>query len=380
MRNSLPQLPRRILMTADTIGGVWTYALDLSRGLLSQGVEVVLATMGAPVQPRQREAVEKLGPGIQLCESRFKLEWMEDPWSDVAAAGEWLLALEREHCPDIIHLNSYVHAALPWKAPTVVVAHSCVFSWWQAVKNECPPPAWMPYQDAVRAGLQQADLVLAPSRSMLAQVARHYGMPANARVIYNGRDDCGGAFSVEKEPFILSVGRLWDEAKNASGLASIAPRLSWPVRVAGDIRHPQRGDVFLPKVELLGYRSAAELQEHYRRAAIYALPARYEPFGLSVLEAALAGCALVLGDIASLREIWGSTALFVPPDDPEALYEAITDLIVNPALREEMAGAARRRAQTFTLNRMTSAYLDAYGDLLAPLKPAENTIYSPTFA
>jgi glycogen synthase len=98
------------------------------------------------------------------------------------------------------------------------------------------------------------------------------------------------------------------------------------------------------------------------------------------LEAALAGCALVLGDIASLREIWGSTALFVPPDDPEALYEAITDLIVNPALREEMAGAARRRAQTFTLSRMTSAYLDAYGDLLAPLKPAENTIYSPTFA
>ncbi len=32
------------------------------------------------------------------------------------------------------------------------------------------------------------------------------------------------------------------------------------------------------------------------------LPARYEPFGLSVLEAALSGCALVLGDIPSLRE------------------------------------------------------------------------------
>ncbi len=372
--------PRRVLMTTDTIGGVWTYALDLSRGLLSHGAEVVLATMGAPVQPRQREAVAKLGPGIHLCESQFKLEWMDDPWSDVAAAGEWLLALEREHCPDIIHLNGYVHAALPWKAPTVVVAHSCVFSWWQAVKKESPPPEWSMYHQAVRTGLQHAGVVLAPSRAMLAQIARHYGLPANARVIYNGRDDCAQAFVEEKEPFILSVGRLWDEAKNAAGLAAIAPRLSWPVRVAGDIRHPQGDDVLLPKVELLGYRSAEELQEHYRRAAIYALPARYEPFGLSVLEAALGGCALVLGDIASLREIWGSTAVFVPPDDPDALHEAITDLIVNPALREEMAGAARQRARSFTLRRMTSAYLRAYGDLLAPVLPSKNSIYSPTFA
>jgi glycosyltransferase involved in cell wall biosynthesis len=366
-------------MTTDTIGGVWTYALDLSRGLLDQGVEVILATMGLPVQPRQREAVESLGPGIRLCESQFKLEWMDDPWSDVAAAAEWLLALEREHCPDIIHLNGYAHAALPWKAPTVVAAHSCVFSWWRAVKKESPPPEWRSYHEAVCNGLRHADLVIAPSRAMLAQVARHYGLPVNARVIYNGRD--GDARPpVEKEPFILSVGRLWDEAKNAAGLAGIAPRLSWPVRVAGHTRHPQGGDVFLPKVELLGYRSAAELRDDYSRASIYALPARYEPFGLSILEAALGGCALVLGDIASLREIWGSTALFVPPDDPDALHDAITDLIVNPARREAMANAARERAKSFTIGRMTSAYLRAYADLLAPVKAAANTIHMPTFA
>lgn len=372
-------LPRRVLMTTDTIGGVWTYSLDLTRGLLAHGVEVVLATMGAPVHSRQREAVASLGPGIRLCESEFKLEWMDDPWREVAAAGEWLLALERDHCPDVIHLNGYAHAVLPWTAPTAVVAHSCVFSWWQAVKGEPAPSGWALYHEAVRKGLQHAGVVLAPSRAMLAQVARHYGLPGRAHVIYNGRDG-DDTPALEKEPFILSVGRLWDDAKNVAGLAAIAPRLSWPVRVAGDTRHPQGGEVSLPKVDLLGYRSMAELQDYYRRAAIYALPARYEPFGLSVLEAALGGCALVLGDIASLREIWGSTALFVPPDDVEALHEAITDLIVNPALREALAVAARERARTFTIERMTSGYLSAYGDLLAVAKRPGKTIHTPTFA
>ncbi len=373
--------PRRVLMTADTIGGVWTYALDLSRGLLRQGVEVVLATMGGPVQPGQLEAVARLGSGIVLCESEFKLEWMDDPWRDVAAAGEWLLGLEREHAPDVIHLNGYAHAALPWKAPTAVVAHSCVFSWWQAVKKESPPPQWIPYHEAVRHGLQQAGVVLAPSRAMLAQVARHYGLPARARVIYHGRDRYAPAPTfADKEPFILSVGRLWDEAKNAAALASIASRLSWPVRVAGDIRRPHGDLLFWPEVELLGVRSMAELQDDYRRAAIYALPARYEPFGLSVLEAALGGCALVLGDIASLRETWGSTALFVPPNDPDALHRAITDLIVNPARREAMADAARQRAQSFTLERMTAEYLAAYDDLLTPTKPVGNPRRTSIFA
>jgi glycosyltransferase involved in cell wall biosynthesis len=69
------------------------------------------------------------------------------------------------------------------------------------------------------------------------------------------------------------------------------------------------------------------------RAAIYVLPARYEPFGLSALEAALSGCALVLGDLPSLREIWGETAVFIPPDDSEALHSAVSALIGSPERR-----------------------------------------------
>src|SRR5690606_29600090 len=130
---------------------------------------------------------------------------------------------------------------------------------------EAPPAEWDRYKSAVREGLRHAGLVVAPSCAMLAQIARHYGLPANARVIYNGRD--GDPYPPDaKEPFILSVGRLWDEAKNAAGLAAIAPRLKWPVRVAGETRRPHGEEIVLPKVELLGCRSAAELREDYRRA------------------------------------------------------------------------------------------------------------------
>jgi glycosyltransferase involved in cell wall biosynthesis len=68
----------------------------------------------------------------------------------------------------------------------------------------------------------------------------------------------------------------------------------------------------------------------------------------------------VLGDIASLREVWGDAALFVDPDDPRALAAAVNRLIDDASLRDEMSRAALQRARAFTPERMAAAYLDAY--------------------
>jgi glycosyltransferase involved in cell wall biosynthesis len=93
---------------------------------------------------------------------------------------------------------------------------------------------------------------------------------------------------------------------------------------------------------------------------VYALPARYEPFGLTALEAALSGCALVLGDIASLREIWADAALFVDPSDDGALESGIRTLIENPDLRRRYADRAAARARLFSTEQMGSEYLQIY--------------------
>jgi glycogen synthase len=353
--------PRRVLMAVDTIGGVWTYALELARVLCAQEVEIALATMGAPLTDAQWREVERI-PNLGIFESAYKLEWMHEPWDDVRAAGEWLLELEGEFRPDIIHLNSYAHAALPFCAPKVVVGHSDVLSWWRAVKSENAPGSWDRYRDVVWTGLRAADVVVAPSTWALRDLVHHYGPLRSARVIPNGRDICFR--NVAKEPFIFSSGRLWDEAKNLSTLAGIASGLDWPVHVAGDTHEPGGKDVGFQNVRLLGRLDASQMAEQFERASIYCLPVRYEPFGLSALEAALAGCALVLGDIPSQREIWRDAALFIPPKDAEGLRSGLQKLMGDPAGRRELAGRGHQRAQEFTALRMASGYLALYSELI----------------
>ena len=355
-------------MTTDTVGGVWTYALELSRGLTQRSMEVALATMGRPLTPAQRREAERV-PNLQVQESSYKLEWMDQPWEDVNRAGDWLLGLEERFQPDLVHLNSYSFGALPWRAPALVVGHSCVLSWWQAVKGSPAPPEWARYRQEVCRGLLLADKVVAPSAAMLRALEHHYGPIANSSVVPNGRDPAA-CQPQRKEPVILAVGRLWDEAKNLAALQSVAPFLSWPVYVAGDNCHPNGSAVSVANVCFLGSLSSIELASWYGRAAIYALPAWYEPFGLSALEAALSGCALVLGDIPSLRETWDGAALFVPPDDTDALRVALRALASDRRNRTVLAARARQRALQYTPARMAEEYLQMYAEMLTAWQAA----------
>lgn len=350
-----------VLMTADAVGGVWTYALELADALAPHDVSVILAAMGPPPDTGQRLAAA--GSTIaELHESTFPLEWEDRPWGGVDEAGNWLLQLEKELEPDIVHLNGYAHGALPWRAPTVVVGHSCVSSWWAAVHGTGPPQEWREYQRRVAAGLAGAGAVVAPTAAMLAELRRWYGIDGGT-VVPNCRHG-GWAAPLPREPFVLSAGRVWDEAKNIAALTRVAPALPWPVLVAGD------GDPG-PGVIALGRLPFAELTGWLRRASIFALPARYEPFGLGPLEAGLAGCALVVGDIPSLREVWGDAAHYVDPDDDTALAETCSRLIADPGLLHEWAERALERAGTFSPQCTGRGYLEVYEGLRPLRHPGE---------
>jgi glycogen synthase len=355
--------PRRILMTADGVGGVWPYTLDLASGLAAHGIDVTVAVMGPPLLDHQlREAASR---GLRLFEGGYALEWMPDAWNDVDVAGEWLLGLERTLRPDVVHLNGFCHAALPWRAPTVVVGHSCVRSWWEGVRGETPPREWETYTRRVAGGLRAASLVVAPSAAMAGALDAEYGPIGAVTVIPNGSAAAARRRDASKEALVFAAGRTWDEAKNIEALCAIAPSLSWPVAVAGDSTDP-KGLCATGYVNYLGRLPHDEVCAWYDRAGIYVLPARYEPFGLSVLEAAAAGCALVLGDIRSLRENWTGAAEFVPPDNRRALAAAVQGLIDDPDRRVALATAAAARAQQFTVARMATAYVDAYQSVMVP--------------
>jgi glycogen synthase len=355
--------PRRVLMTADTIGGVWTYAIELASALNAHGIEIALATMGAPLTDDQRATVRGL-PNITLFESRYKLEWMDNPWDDIGRAGDWLLSIQQRFHPDLVHLNGYVHAQLNWQIPTIVVGHSCVLSWWQSVKKEHAPAQTNFYRDQVSQGIAHADLLVTPSLCMMKFLNGFYGPLPPTRVIANARNSLLFKPS-EKKDYIFSAGRLWDEAKNTSALQKIASEIQWPVLLAGQSIHPS-GTIHVPRnVTILNYLPQYQMAAWLASASIYALPARYEPFGLTVLEAALSNCAIVLGDIESLRENWSGAACFVHPEDPAELRSALQHLITNTRLRQHLASKAKLRTLNFAPQRMASEYLDAYEHVLS---------------
>ncbi|HET7313649.1 glycosyltransferase family 4 protein [Salinisphaera sp.] len=353
---------RRVLLSTDAVGGVWDFTLELARGLSEYGVEVVLVTLGPPPDDARRADARAM-PGLRLHESAFRLEWMQQPWADVACSGGWLQWLARIYRPDIVHLNQFSHGARDWPAPTVVAGHSCVCSWFDAVHGQAPGPEWRAYRQAVRRGLAGADIVTAPSAAMRRALLAHYDAPADLRVVYNGRRATDFPPSPLR-PRILAVGRLWDPAKNLDALTRIADRLDWPVRLIGPDQDPDHGPegrrLRAAGVEHRAPMRGPALAREFAEAGIYALPARYEPFGLSALEAALAGCALVLGDIPSLREIWGDAASYVPPDDDAALADVLQQLSRNPDRREQWARRARSRALSYSAAVMTRRYLDVY--------------------
>ena len=355
-------------MTADTIGGVWTYCMELCAALGQHEVSISLATMGRRLSAQQHRQLQGLGH-VTLYESEYRLCWMQDSSEDVRRAGDWLLGLAEELEPDVIHLNDLGHGGLDWQAPVLLVGHSCVLSWHEAVRCREAGPQWQSYQELVRAGVQRADLVAAPTRAMLKCLLHHYGSARASRAIHNGRNFPPMMSSMEEkarsaEEIVFTAGRVWDEAKNISALSLIAADLPWPVHVAGEQSDPNGGRSVPGQLQCLGFLDDRDMQSWLARASIYAAPAYYEPFGLAILEAARAGCALVLSNIESLREVWGSDALYAEPDDPEELQHIIMTLIGNANLRQQMAARALRRSQRYFASHMAADYLDCYSSLL----------------
>lgn len=358
-----PSQDIHVLLTTDSVGGVWTFALDLIEATRARGVRFTLACLGPAPSREQIRAVQRMdGVTLRCCPGR--LEWMDDPWDDVDGAGRRLRQIADEEQPDVVHLNSYSIGAEPFDAPVLMTAHSCVLSWWRAVRRTEAPRRWSRYARRVLEGIGGADHFVAPTQAMLDEMRRLYAPLPPSEVIANGR--CRAQRTVRpKEPMIASVGRVWDEAKNIECVARAARSLPWRCVVAGDAASPDGRAASFDDVLLLGRIGSDQVWDLLERSSILAHPARYEPFGLTPLEAALCDCALVLGDIPTLREIWDDAAIYVDPEDADALAREIRALIDDEPRRADMARRARTRAARFSENRFGQAYADVYAGLAA---------------
>ncbi len=360
----------RALVTADTVGGVWTYTRELVTGLSRRGVDVTLVSFGNIPEASQREWVDALS-NVDYHATAFKLEWMQDAEDDLRMSSEFLLDVIAETNPDILHFSQYCYGALKTDLPKVVVAHSDVCSWWVGVHGTQPDESfWIrSYRNTVLEGLRGATSVVAPSRWMLNAVRENYGNFPRTAVIYNGRNP--GLFNphVSKDDLVIGVGRVWDKAKQVSLLAECSHKV--PVWIVGSERHPDpafenaSNEQQRRNVRWCGQQSEAQLRLLFSRASIYAATSRYEPFGLAPLEAALSRCAIVANDIPTFRELWGESAMYFRTDDAEDLARKIQQLQNDRELRLTYANLAYRRAkQRFTAERMVNDYVNLYQTLV----------------
>ncbi len=360
-----------VLVTADTVGGVWTYTRELVTGLVRRGLRVTLVSLGEIPTAHQVEWMDGLR-GLEFLPTAFRLEWMQEAELDLQTSSEFLLSVIREVKPDILHLNQYCYGALPVEIPRVVVAHSDVVSWWVGVHGEEPRDTkWLRwYRETVTRGLAGASSVVAPSRWMLDAVSAYYTRPAQGVVVYNGRNP--GLFNPHgtKDDLVLCVGRLWDAAKQVALLSQCDHKI--PIYIAGSDKHPDevlRGarPAFPARrqIQFRGPQSERRLSQLYSRASIYAATPRYEPFGLAPLEAAFSRCAILANDIPSFHEIWGNAAFYFRYNDADDLARSLQRLSADRELRMTCANLCYNRArQRYTAERMVDDYMGLYDSLV----------------
>lgn len=345
----------RLLLTTDAVGGVWRYTVDLANGLVRRGIAAIVVTLGPPPDDTQRA---ELG-AIPLVVTDLPLDWTARSAADLAEAATALSAIADAHGVSSLHLHEpSLLADMPAGGrPAVAVLHSCIASWWRAMSDQ-PLPDELEWRRArTQAGLLRADAVIVPSLSMVGMAAQLYRTPA-LRVVHNGLP-MPPRVTTRRESMVLASGRLWDAAKNMATLDRAAAMIDAPVIAAGSAMSPNGESIALPALQLPGHLPSHRLAAELARAAVFCSLSRYEPFGLGVLEAAQAGCALVLSDNPTFRELWDGAALFVDPLDAAMVAARLRDALARP---HPLGRAARSRAQRYSLEAMTEATLAVHRD------------------
>jgi len=349
---------RRVLITLDAVGGVWRYAIDIAHGLQAHNVACLLVGFGPEPDAAQRAECGR----SELVWTHEPLDWTVSDSAELDRGTDMLTSLARDWRADILHLNLPSQAAgLPNGPPVVVASHSCVPTWWRAVRGDALPSEWAWQTERNQAGFQRASAVTVPSKSHAAALTAVYGQLPPLHVIHN-------ATAVEpadepQEPRILSVGRWWDPGKNGAVLDEAAANAPWPVILAGPLHGPNGQHVDFRNALTPGALPHSDILTLMRRSAIFAAPSLYEPFGLAVVEAAISGAALVLADIPTFRELWSDAAMFVSPNDVNGWSRSLTELVGNTVLRERLSAQAGARARQFTLSRQAAKFHALYSSL-----------------
>lgn len=164
-----------------------------------------------------------------------------------------------------------------------------------------------------------------------SEILKYYNTsPNKIEIIHNGvRLSNQSINRVTKRPYVLTVGSL-DPRKNFKNLieAFLDSRLNdFELHIVGG-NNKIFGKFEIPlinknRIKLLGRLSDRELSKEYMEASLFILPSLYEGFGIPPLEALNYGCNIAISDIPVFHEIFGESALYFNPENPNDISNII---------------------------------------------------------
>ena len=228
-----------------------------------------------------------------------------------------------------------------------------------------------PRQWATRFCFRRASALLTNSHYSRAELERNAGVdPARVRVVHHGLPDHFGELPPEpRAPSVLTVGIADERNLERKGLrpfveaAAELPDVPFVLvgRAEGEAGEKLRA-LAPANVEITGFLEADELTRRYRSATVYVQASLHEGFGMSVVEAMLAGCIPVVSDRGALPEVVGDAGIVTEGVEPAAIAAGIRRALNEGA---EMRTRARERALSqFSLDARERGLLAAVDELL----------------
>ncbi len=293
----------------------------------------------------------------------------DDRWQRWARGlGYWRRKLRR----DRLDLFEALHLPLirSPNCPTLLTVHDA-----RPILSDVPMVRRAIYRQVLRRSLRDADAVITVSDTMRAELAA-VEPRASITTIYNGIDPAPFEAAKGSGPaivrglglpsdFLLAVGHF-EPRKNYASLieAILILRRTHPtvdlVIVGKDGGSLAEARALIERlglsgqVRLLSSVDDRQLAGLYDAARLVVFPSTYEGFGIPLLEAMAAGCALCLSDIPVFRELTENRGAYFPPLAPPMIAASVAALLDSPDLRGELIAYGRRRVGDLAFDKLAA--------------------------
>jgi glycosyltransferase involved in cell wall biosynthesis len=282
---------------------------------------------------------------------------------------------DRTKMPCRVYFYSSIHwcpDVLP--SPSVVMIHDVI----PMILPEWFPEASKTWAERYAMIARQADVVLTISNSSAEDISQQLAIPrGRIRVIFNGVTELPIADEAQvilpDGPYVVYVGS-WDYHKNIEVVLRAMQETSVREIALVLIGDNRGGEGLVAKYGLVGrvhfFGCLKDEQVGYvvSRSLALVFPSLYEGFGLPPFEAALLGVPSICSARPAMTDLLDGAALFAAPDSPTDWATAISNLLDDGDLREEIAAAAKLKAMSFTWDHCGARF----ADLLRGLEALEN--------